>query len=108
MIVGRGAHVVLADRPDVFRLRVVSSPENCAKRIAARDKITEKEALAKVREVNREREQYIHSLFRNRGLEPWEYDLTICTDIYNQNQAVEVCVAAMRAKGIAVKEPGEK
>ena len=42
VIIGRGAHLILANNPNVFRVRIEGSHEICAKRVAEREKVKSK------------------------------------------------------------------
>jgi len=52
VIIGRGAHLVLAQQ-NVFRVRIIASPETCAERVARKRQISQEEARKEVARVTR-------------------------------------------------------
>lgn len=104
VIVGRGAHIVLANR-EVFRLRVVGSEEVCAKRIAARDGIDLQAARARVRQVNKERDDFTYKLVNHHLTEAHTFDLVLNTDkLDDWDAAAEFILSAMRVMGFNIHE----
>lgn len=99
VILGRGAHVILATRP-AFRVRIVGGIENCAERISARKGIGMDEARAKVRQVNAERDDYLFNMFKRHLHDAGLFDLVINTDKFPDPQTVaELILAAMAQCG---------
>ncbi|WP_303903637.1 AAA family ATPase [Thiohalomonas denitrificans] len=82
IIVGRGSHVILANRP-VFRLRVVGSPELSARRVSVRQEMDFDASLAEVMRVNKEREQFLWKAFGHHLNEPECFDLIVNTDHFD-------------------------
>lgn len=106
VVVGRGAHIVLANR-EVFRLRVVGSEERCAARIAAREGIDMAAALERVRQVNKERDEFTFKLVRHHLSEAETFDLVLNTDkLDDWDAATDFVIAAMRAMGFRL--PGKE
>lgn len=102
VIMGRGAHVILATRP-AFRVRIVGAAENCAERIASRDGISLDEARAKARLVNAERNDYLFNMFKRHLHDASLFDLVINTDKFPDMHAVaELILSAMVQAGHAV------
>lgn len=101
VIIGRGVHLILANRP-VFRLRITGSPDLCAKRLMERERIDYEAALAKVKRVNKEREDFVRNAFRQRLDESARFDLIVNTDKYGQrwDELSEVLVRAIRLTGL--------
>lgn len=103
VIVGRGAHVVLAGR-DVLRVRVVGSVEACATRISEQDGTSYAEAKRKVQESNKRRGKFIWDLFHSRYNDPTNFDLVINTDYFRKlDDVVELILLAGRARGLERK-----
>lgn len=99
IIVGRGAHIVLAARP-VFRVRIVGSETTCAERIAEREDIPVSEALEKVAAVNQERGEFLWQMFHRRQNDATLFDLTVNTDHFPSFDAVaDLIVEAMAKSG---------
>ena len=102
VIIGRGANLILgADR--AFRVRIVGSPEQCARRIAERENIDFDAALVRVRDVDQERAEYIHKLYDTDIDDPLSYDLVLNSDRYDRVQMVELILEAMQKSGYALK-----
>lgn len=99
VIVGRGANLLLATRR-VWRVRVTGTPEICARRSAAQGRATEKEALAMIRAVNRERALFVCRQFRCDIDDPASYDLAVNTDRLGPAEATDVIVFAMTKAGL--------
>lgn len=96
VIIGRGAHLVLAQQ-NVFRVRIVASPETCTERVAHKRQISQEEASKEVARVNDGRAKFIWEVFKKRLNEPNAFDLTINTDHLNQyEEAVEIIIFAMQ------------
>ncbi|MCK9531738.1 MAG: cytidylate kinase-like family protein [Gammaproteobacteria bacterium] len=106
VIVGRGAHIVLANR-EAFRLRVVGSEDRCADRVAARNGLDREAALERVRHINRERDESTFRLVHHHLNEAHTFDLVLNTDKLDDWDVVcEFTLNAMRAMGfnLNVKE----
>ncbi len=100
VIVGRGGHLILAGR-DVLRVRIVGSPEACAKRVALEDDIDETLARKMVTESNRKRGKFLWDVFRSRGNDPVNFDLVINTDhLADYDHAVELIMTALTLRGL--------
>jgi len=96
VIVGRGAHLVLA-RQDVFRVRIIASPETCSERVAHERQISLEEAGKEVVRVNDGRAKFVWDVFKRRLNEPAAFDLTINTDHLSKYEEVaEIIIFAMQ------------
>ena len=101
VIVDRGAHVILRDRK-ILRLHIVGSERVCARRVAAREGVSEAQALDKVRKVNQQRRDYLRSLIGTDDLDPRQFDLTLNTDHFDDLGHVhQGLIGAMRAMGLS-------
>lgn len=99
VIMGRGAHVILATRP-AFRVRIVGGAENCAERIASREGLSLNEARAKAHQVNTEREDYLFNMFKRHLHDASLFDLVINTDKFPDMETVaELILVAMAQAG---------
>lgn len=99
VILGRGAHVILATRP-AFRVRIVGSLENCAERVAAREGVSMDEARAKVSKTNTERDTYLFNMFHRHLHDAHLFDLVINTDkLPDLEAAAELILVAMAQTG---------
>jgi cytidylate kinase len=107
VIMGRGAHVILATRP-AFRLRIVGSLESCAERVAARENITLDAAREKVRTVNTERDDYLWNMFKRRLGDASLFDLVINTDKFTDIEKVaDLVLLAMAQSGHTIAPGGD-
>jgi hypothetical protein len=96
VIIGRGAHLVLAQQ-NVFRVRIIASPETCTERIAHERQISQEEARKEVARVNEGRARFIWDVFKKRLNEPTTFDLTINTDHLSKYEEVaEIIIFAMQ------------
>lgn len=104
VIVGRGAHVILAGR-DVLRVRLVGSIEACASRMSEEQGISYTEAKKKVQEVNKRREKFIWELFHSRYEDPTTFDVVINTDNFRYIESiVDIVMTAVEGRGL-VRRP---
>ncbi len=101
IIIGRGGHLILANRP-VFRLRVVGSPEVCARRVSVRQQMDLDASLAEVKRVNEEREQFLWSAFRHHLDESERFDLIVNTDQFDNrwDEVAELVLNAIELAGL--------
>lgn len=96
IIIGRGAHLVLAQQK-VFRVRIIASLETCTARIAHKRQISLEEARKEVDRVNEGRAKFIWDVFQQRLNEPAAFDLTINTDHLSKYEEVtELIISAMQ------------
>jgi hypothetical protein len=96
VIMGRGAHIILAQQ-NVFRVRITASPETCAARLAAKQQIGLEEARALVAKINDGRGKFIWDVFKHRLNDPTAFDLTLNTDhLSNYEEVVEIILFAMQ------------
>ena len=98
VIIGRGANLILGPER-AFRVRIVGSPHQCARRVAERENISMDDAMQKVLEVDRERAEYIRKLYDTDIDDPLSYDLVLNSDRYDHVQLVELILEAMQKSG---------
>jgi len=103
IILGRGAHLILANRP-IFRLRIAGSEDVCAHRLAERADVSEGEARAEVRRINRERAAFLENDFGQKLDDASRFDLVVNTDRYGEHweQITDLILAAMAIQGFKV------
>lgn len=95
VIIGRGAHVILARR-HVLRVRITASPEVCTRRIAQRKGISLEEARERVDNINHARARFVWDVFKQRVNDPNSFDLTINTDHLERSEdVVEIILFAL-------------
>ncbi|CCQ74345.1 AAA family ATPase [Magnetospira sp. QH-2] len=97
VILGRGAHIILAGR-DVLRVRITGSPEVCAKRIAMQEDMPLERAEKMVKESNKKRGNFIKEQFAHKANDPLDYDLEINTDHFaSYDQVVDLLEQAVNS-----------
>jgi cytidylate kinase len=97
LIVGRGAHVILAEAC-ALRVRVTGSPEICAKRMAARGHGSYEAELEKAHDINHRRGQVVWDMFQSRLSDASQYDIVINTDRMDDfEDVVEMLVVMAKA-----------
>lgn len=100
VIVGRGAHVILAGR-DVLRIRIVGSVEACATRLSEQEGISYTDAKRKVQENSKRRGKFVWDLFHSRYNEPTNFDLVVNTDYFRRiDDVVDLILLSVRARGL--------
>ncbi|MFA7238768.1 MAG: cytidylate kinase-like family protein [Sulfuricellaceae bacterium] len=108
VIMGRGAHIILA-KHEIFRVRIIGSPEKSAKRVAASENLSLEEARKKVDEKNHERSKFVWDYWKHRLSDPTEFDLVINTDRFNDmSQVAGLIIDAMHYAGIKTVKQAEK
>lgn len=106
LLVGRGAHLILANKK-VFRIRIVGSKIVCAKRLAEESGLSLPEAERKVYEINSKRHKSIHHLFgdsfEHGSLEyAANFDVVINTDRIAAEDTAPILLLAMKQAGFAL------
>jgi cytidylate kinase len=96
ILLGRGAHLLLQG-PRRFRVRIVGSPDVCARRLAGNDTAAVAGKTAEVNRINTNRAAYIKEYFNVSHDDPLQYDLMINTDHFgNLADVAEVILKAYR------------
>lgn len=105
VIIGRGAHLILANRP-AFRLRIVGSLDACARRLSARESMDFEKAKSEVKRVNKERDQFLQSAFRHHLDESERFDLIVNTDRFNDrwDEVVGLILNAVELTGLGKRK----
>ena len=102
VIVGRDAANFILAKHKVFRVRIVGSPEVCARRVAAREAIPEEEALRQVRQAREDHVAFCRQLCGRDLNEPENFDLILNTDHIPAELAAESIVPTMHLAGFKV------
>lgn len=79
VILGRGAHLVLADGC-ALRVRITGSPEICARRMAEQGHGSYDHELAKAQDMNHRRGKFVWDVFHARLSDTNQFDITVNTD----------------------------
>lgn len=108
VVIGRGAHIILA-KNDIFRVRIIGSPDACAKRVAAEEGISVPAARQKVDHMNHERAKFVWDYWKHRLNDQTEFDLTINTDHFEDlNGIPDLIIQAMHCIGIKTVQQAVK
>ncbi len=86
VIVGRGAQVILRDRPDVVRVLMIAPQPLRIERIAQRQSISLASARAQVEASDRHRRRFLLRYYHVKWEDPLLYDLVINTAWLNADE----------------------
>lgn len=98
VIVGRGGNFITADIPGAVHIRLVGSQACRIRHYATKLGISEAKAAGEVTRLDRARKRYIKTHFNKDIDDALHYDMVLNTDELTNEQAVDVIVAAIRAK----------
>ncbi|MBF0370742.1 MAG: cytidylate kinase-like family protein [Magnetococcales bacterium] len=99
VIIGLGAHLILAGKR-VFRLKVESGPEYCARHLAQRVGVSIKAARKMVERTDCARVQFVKEIYHRFPSQNTYYDLTLGTEILTSEQIVTITLETMSEVGI--------
>jgi len=105
IIVGRGAQVLLADRPDVLHVRLVAPLASRVPVVASREGLSEAAARALIERKDRDRTRYIQAEFHRDVNDPLLYDLIINTAAGDYDGATDLIVLALERKAERLSMP---
>ena len=94
VIAGRGANVILADRPGVLHVGLVSELERRLERIVEREKLDRAGAERFVAENDKARNAYFKRFFQVKPNDPSHYHVMVNTDWLEIHEAAELIVLA--------------
>jgi cytidylate kinase len=103
VIVGRGAHLILGPER-AFRVRIIGSPDACAKRVAEREQIDIDAARKLVETVDQQRAEYLREIYGERIDECSDYDIVINSDRYDVPQMVGLILNDMKQAGYDIPQ----
>lgn len=97
VIVGRGGQMILADHPHALHVRLYAPSEVRARRLAAREALTEAAALHRIEQSDEQKRQYIRQMFNNADWRnPKHYHLAIDTGQISPEAAAQIIILAAR------------
>lgn len=108
VIVGRGAQVLLADRPDVLHVRVVAPPERRVTYVALREALDRDGAAKRMQAKDQARARYMQARFHCQQDDPHLYDLVINTAVLDLDSAVDQIRLALEQKARRLGMPQEE
>ena len=96
VIIGRGAHLILA-RSGALRVRIIGSLDVCAERVAISEHLDIEAARREVIDKNRRREAFIHDTFGEQVDDPRAFDVIINTDhVADLTKTADLLVSAIK------------
>ena len=98
IIVGHGAQMLLAGRPDVLHVNVVTPFEQRIRNVMQREMLDEARAYACIRRKDRQRERYFQSEYRRDVNDPLLYDLALNSDGLELESLVDLICLALKRK----------
>ena len=97
VIVGRGAQMQLANRRDVFHLRVVAPLERRVRSVIQREGLDKVRARARIQQKDRQYARYLQTCYGRSINDVDLYDLTLNSSILDMESLVDqVCLALER------------
>ncbi|MGN1136040.1 MAG: AAA family ATPase [Oscillospiraceae bacterium] len=92
VIVGRGADYILSDDYDVFSVFITASDKYRSANVAKREGISEKEAMQKVRRLDKSRAAFYNCLSDKRWGSADTYDLCFNSEQLSEEDAAELII----------------
>jgi cytidylate kinase len=105
VIIGRGAHLVLRDRPDILRVLLVADAAVRLERLRGEGRMSPKATIEDMHAVDRERERHIAERFRVRADDPVAYELVLNTTRLAPDAAVRLIVRALELWRVSGSPP---
>lgn len=97
VIVGRGAHIILEDNPNVLRVGLIATFEDRVERIMVRERLTQSEAEAAIVARDAARSEYFQRFFDIDDPDSAEhYHLVINTSEMNLDAATDIIIEASK------------
>ena len=97
VIVGHAAQAILKDKPGVFRVLVYGDANQRAEHLAQEQQVPVEQALATIRQSDRDREELFRRIYRIGWLDAAVYDLCINATVVAPEVAAEAVAAAVQA-----------
>ena len=97
VIVGRGAHIILRDKPDVLRVGLIARLEDRIERVIVRENLSEEQATNAILNRDRARAYYFKRFFNmDNPDDPDVYHFVINTTEVNVERATELIIQASK------------
>lgn len=97
VIVGRGAHIILRDNPDVLRVGLIATLEDRTERVMLRESLSEEQATNAILSRDQARAYYFKRFFdMDNPDEPEVYHFVINTTEVNVERATELIIQASK------------
>ncbi len=108
VIVGRGAQAHLADRRDVFHVRIVAPLAARLAYVMHREGRDAAAARARILQKDEERSRYLQAFYHRQPSDPHLYDLILNTGILDLDSAVDVIMLALERKARRLAVPAQE
>ena len=108
VIAGRSGAAMLAGRRDVLHVRIVAPLKALIAYVVLREGLDAASAQARIREKDRNRAQFMQTLYHHHVDDLELYDLVINTAVLSLDQAVELICLALEDKAQALSLPAEE
>lgn len=100
IVIGRGGCSIAADLPKGFHLRLTAPLEWRVKQVMATYDVSEKDALERIRLMDKERKSYFRTHFQADLDDPAFFDLVLNQARFPMDGLLDVTVKAMEARGL--------
>ncbi len=101
VIVGRGGHMELKDRIDLFNVRIIADSETRIARIMKEDGTERVQAIKRLKQSDKDRSEYVKHFFLVDWSDPELYDIVINTSRISPDVAARLIIQAARHLGAA-------
>jgi cytidylate kinase len=98
VIVGRGAQVLLASRPDVLHVRIIAPLEQRISYVVQREGLDRAAAQRRIEYKDRDRAHFLMSTHRKNPADARLYDLVVNTAVLHLNSVVDLLMLALERK----------
>jgi cytidylate kinase len=98
VIVGRGSQVLLAERRDVLRVRIIASLEQRIANVMQREGLNQWAAASRIRKFEHERTRYLEAEYHRKPEDGHLYDMVLNTSSLDPASAVNVICLALNHK----------
>lgn len=93
-ILGRASQVILQDRPATLHVQIVAPVEKRIETIMAREGLSRAQAVDRMLNSDRMRQEYLQRYYETAWLDPCLYDLVISTGRISVEAAIELIIRA--------------
>lgn len=98
VIVGRGAQVLLANRPDVLHVRIIAPLEQRVRYVMQREEVNQATATSRIHRKDRDRARYLEAEYHRKPEDASLYDLVLKTSFLDFDSAVALICLALHSK----------
>lgn len=105
VILGRAAHLILRDRPNVVRVQIVAPLNHRIAAVSSAEKLEPREALARIRASDKARADYIRRYYNAGWTDPVHFDLVLNSLRIDTALAARLVVSLVEARRDARPQP---